>query len=164
MNNLVSVTTWVSAHWLGWAVTIVAGIASWLVTNVIATPLVQFWSDRRSALETLRKHGSVDWRASEERVREALASVREAAARMMFYAEAGPVIVRLYARVRRYDLHLAGLALNGVHSTIVDGNTSENNSRQCDAVRVCLGATNTMSLSHRGTIRKMLDEAVSNDA
>ena len=157
MSSLVSVTTWIGAHWLEWTTTAVAGAAGWLITNAIATPLKQFWSDRQSAIETLRKHGSVDWRASEERGREALASVRETAAKIMFYAEAGPVIVRLYARMRGYDLHLAGLTLNGLHLRIGDGNISESDSRrQCDAVRVCLGATTTMSPSRQSAIRKML--------
>lgn len=160
MSNLVSVTTWIGAHWLEWTSAAVAGTATWLITNVVATPLKQFWSDRQSALETLRKHGPVDFRASEERAREALAAVREAAAKMMVYAEGGPAIVRLYARIRGYDLYRAGLTLNGVHSRIAYGNTSESDClRQCDAVRVCLGATATIPPSRQRAIRRMLKEA-----
>ncbi len=131
----------------------------WLIANVIATPLVQFWADRRSAIQALRTHGSVGWLSSEERVKQAQAAINEAAARITYYAEAGPGIVRLYSWIRGYDLGLAGRALNGVHAKIGASSAAESNLLQCDAVRVCLGATKTMSPARRASIRDMLDDA-----
>ena len=158
-----SVAEWIASHWLDWTAVAIAGAMGWLIANAVARPLVHFWADRRSAIEVLRTHGSVGWPASDEPMKAAHAAVRAAAAQMLFYAEAGPSIVRLYCKILRYDLRLAGLALNGIDARI--GASSFHNPAagvdppQCDAVRACLGATKTMSKSRIAALRKLLEDA-----
>ena len=148
-----SLIAYFQVHWLDWLSGGLAAAAVWIAAQWIAKPIVEFLSDRRLAIEVVQQHGSVDGFASEETMKTAQASIATAAKRIMFYAQGGPQIVRLYSRIRAYDLRVAGLALNGLIGIIGTNASREQFKDQCDAVRVCLGATGMMSLQRKDNIR-----------
>jgi hypothetical protein len=156
--------SYVELHWLSWVFLAILGALGWLVANVIARPLLEFWSDRREAIQVLRTQGGVAWGASEDRVKTANAAIRQAAAQMLFYAEGGPIIVRLYSKARGYKLRLAGLALQGLATRIGESFTEDGTTLQSDGVRVCLGATGGMNKSRQTAIRHMLIPNISDDS
>jgi hypothetical protein len=147
--------SYIELHWLSWVFLGIIGAIGWLVATLVAKPLIQFWDDRRSALQVLRTHGLLGW-GSEESFRNAVATVRQASAQMMFYAEGGPLIVRLYSKIRGYNLRLAGQCLNGLTGRMGENSTADGVSLQSDGVRVCLGATQGMKYSRLAEIRQLL--------
>jgi membrane-bound metal-dependent hydrolase YbcI (DUF457 family) len=157
---MMTLLSYFQSHWL---VSLIGGFAivlTWIVTNWIGKPLLEFMSDRRQALEAIQVHGSVGSHSSEERVKEAWRAIATVAARMMFYAQGGPGIVRVYCRMRRYDLELAGLTLNGVHRFIGANVSRDVQQNQSDAARVALGATGLMSVDRKNEIRAMMRNAL----
>jgi len=156
----VTAVDYIRSHWLEWAALAIAGAVGWLITNTIAKPLREFWDDRRRAIEILRTDGAVGWVSSEERVTLARSAVRQAAARLAYHAEAGAPVVRIYSRLRGYDLKLAEAALRGLGDNVGATMSNELFGRQSDAVRVCLGATGGMSRARARAIRQLLQESV----
>ncbi|MGO9038555.1 MAG: hypothetical protein ACLPV2_09900 [Steroidobacteraceae bacterium] len=151
---------YIKSHWLEWAALAIAGAVGWLITSTIAKPLREFWDDRRRAIEILRTDGAVGWTSSEERVTKARSAVRQAAARLAYHAEAGAPVVRIYSRLRGYDLGVAEAALRGLGDRVGETMPNDFFVRQCDAVRVCLGATGGMSRARAKEIRQLLQESV----
>ena len=126
-------------HWLVWLMGALAVVLTWIGTNWIGRPLLEFISDRRDAIEAIQVHGSVCDFSSETTVKAAWEAIAKVAALMMFYAQGGPWIVTLYCRMRRYDLASVGPILNGVHGFIGNNVSSDTRKNQCDAARVALG-------------------------
>jgi len=154
-----TILVFIESHWIEGVAWAIAGAAGWLIINTVAKPLLAFWDDRQRAIENLRTDGATAWNASEDRVFEARRTIRQVAARLAYYAEGGAAIVRIYCRVRHYDLNLADNALRGLAGTIGNGVSNELFGRQTDAVRVCLGATRAMSSERVAEIQLRLREA-----
>ncbi len=148
--------SYIELHWLSWVFLAIIGGFGWLVANIVAKPLLDFWADRKNAIQVLRTNSWVGSQSSEESFMNALAAIRQASAQILFYAEGGPFIVRLYSKFRGYDLRLAGHVIRGLNRHIGERFSEDGISNQCDAARVCLGATRGMTKSRRAAIRKML--------
>lgn len=155
-----SVLNFMHAHWLGALTTAATAIAGWAVTHWVATPLLQFMSDRQLTLETVQRYGNVGHLASEAGVRAARQALASIAARMAYYAQGGPLVVRAYCRLRGYPLQWVGPTLNGVSNFVGENVAWQQRSNQCDAVRVVLGATRLMSRERRNEILAMIESAV----
>jgi hypothetical protein len=155
-----TILVFIESHWIEGVTWAIAGAAGWLIINTIAKPLLAFWDDRQRAIEILRTDGATACNASEDRVLEARRTTRQVAARLAYYAEGGAAIVRIYCRVRHYDLDLADKTLRGLAGTVGNGVSNEFFGRQTDAVRVCLGATRAMSSERAAEIRLRLREAL----
>ena len=151
-----SIASYFEAHLLEWLIGIFVVVLTWVGTNWVGKPLLEFLADRQRTLEALEVHGGISDRSSEERVKEAWKAIAEVAARMMFYAQGGPWIVRSYSRWRKYELALVGRMLNGVHNFIGQNVASATWKNQRDAVRFALGATNLMSVDRKEEIRAMV--------
>lgn len=147
---------YLTTHWIGWLVFGVGAVVSWFGLNWLASPVLTFLDDRRHAIEAVQEHGSIGWFPSEQAATAARSALGTAARRMLFYAQGGPGIVRLYCKMRGYDLQLAGRALNGLASNV----GSPMPEYQCDAVRVCLGAARLISASRGRAILKVLRNEV----
>jgi hypothetical protein len=152
--------SYLQAHWLDWLSGAVAAVLVWISARWWAAPLQEFLADRRHAIEAIQEHGYRDpfLLASEESVKAARHAIGTAATRMLFYAQGGPGIVRLYCRLRGYDLHLAGRTLNGLASIIASGHRAPDYQR--DAARLCLGATRLISRDRQRAVRFMLQQAL----
>lgn len=159
-----SITQSINIHWLVWLGSAAAAVLAWLGTNVVGQPVLKFWSDRTDALKTVQEHGLVSWQATQERVSVARTAIRLAAASLLVYEQGGPIAVRTYARIRNYDLGMAGRALNGLHDQIGEGGINEVQRNNRDAVFVCLGATSTLSRERITQIRQMILEAKDKNA
>lgn len=157
-----SLNSYFQIHWLNWLSGGLAAALVWIAAHWVAGPLLEFLSDRRHAIEAIQEHGSVGVLASEETVNAAHAAVATAAKKMLFYAQAGPGIVMLYCGLRRYDLRLAGLTLNGLFNLIGSGIAQQGN--QCDAARLCLGATRLMPIHRQKAIRTMMRTSLEDSA
>lgn len=147
-------------HWLEGAA---GALLAWVALHWLGAPLLKFMSDRRDAIESVQEFGSMNGsRASEERVRAAMDALGEASRRMLFYAQTGPVSVRLYCRIRGYRLANAGRMLLGLHNVIAGGHAPFE--YQADAIRICLGADRLISADRRRDIMRMVDEALISNA
>ena len=155
---MTAIANYLQAHWLDWLHGASAAIVTWIATGWLAAPLREFLTDRRNAIEAVQQYGAFDsFMASEEGVKAALAALGTAAKQMLYYAQGGPGVVRIYARLRRYDLHLAGRALNGLFDMISSGRRPPDYQR--DAVRICLGADRLIPVDRRRAIRLLLASA-----
>jgi hypothetical protein len=155
-----NIPTYLDAHWVELLTSAIVGVLVWIATNVIGGPLIAFWSDRRNVFEAVQQHGAVGWLASEERIKTAQAALSAAAAKMIAYAQGGPLIVRLYCWLRRYDLSMAGRALNGLHDIAGGAVADDLRINNCDAVRLCLRARG-LSTRRSNEVRRMIREACS---
>ena len=154
-----AIESYFEAHWLQWLIGFCVVVLTWAGTNWLGKPLIDFLADRQRTLEALELHGGVGWQSSEERIKEAWKTIAEAAARMKFYAQGGPWIVRFYCRRKHYELALVGLMLNGVHNYIGQNVADAPWKNQCDGVRFALGATHLMSAERKKEIRSMVRQA-----
>ena len=145
-------------HWLVWLGAGLAAVIAWLATNVVAQPILGFWSDRRAALNAVQEHGLVDWNATGDRVSGARTALREASACLLVYAQGGPAIVTAYARLRGYDLAMAARALGGVHDMVGESSVGERQRNACDTVRLCIGATAMLSRERIAELRRLISE------
>jgi hypothetical protein len=161
---MTAIASYFQAHWLDWLSGAVAAVLVWISTRWWAAPLQEFLADRRHAIEAIQEHGYVEpfFLTSEGPIKAACAAIGTAAKRMLFYAQGGPGIVRLYCRLRGYDLHMAGRTLNGLATYIQTGRQPPDYQR--DAARMCLGAARLISPERQRVIRVMLQQALLDDS
>lgn len=150
---------YIGEHWVDWLNGGSAAIVAWIAASTLGGPLLTFWSDRRAVLEVVQEHGLVGFHAADDRIRDARASLRSAASKMGFYAQGGPLIVRLYCWFLCYDVAFAMRALNGLHDLTGEGTVSEQQTNNADAVRLFLGATRLLSTQRKKELRRMVRQA-----
>lgn len=148
------VLTYFTQNWLGMLSWAVAACVGWLGTHAVGRPILAFEQARASALRALEEHWSVGLSASEARAAEAFKALREVAAALQAYGSGGGPALRLYWAFMRYDMRNAPGIFRGSYSLLVDGH-SEDQRRNRNAARVCLGATRGMP---REEVRSIRDE------
>ena len=155
------VPAFLASHWLSWLSGGGVALIGWFWLHIITKPLLEFWTDRRRAIEVVQRYGGGGEYASEERQRQALDAIAEVASKFSFYSRGGPMIVHTYCWFRRYDLAFAWLGLNGLRSKIATSSAVP--ADRCDCIRLCLGATGYMSAERKAEIRNMMSKAEKSD-
>src|SRR5262249_3253082 len=138
------ITTYLHDQWPAAVVAIALGLLAWWANELVGRPLRDFIRDRNEALDVLQQHGATLFGMEDRYLVDARAAIDGVAAKMNRYAQSGPNIVRLWAWWWRYDLNMAGRALNGLR--VGYGPADEARQRkQRDFVRFCLRATGQMT-------------------
>ena len=149
-----SVLIYVQSHMFEVLIAEAVAVAVAIVTVWVASPVSQFMSDRQRTLEVVHRHASVGHLASENGIRSARDALDGVTARMTYYAKEGPLVVQAFCRLCRYELQWVEPSLNGVYQFIGKNVTWQQPAKQCDAVRVALGATRLMSRQRRSEIAR----------
>lgn len=144
-------------HWVAGTIAVVGGVFVWVATNALGKPLSEFWADRQRALRAIEEYWRVTDNSSEKRTEEALDALRKASASLATHASANGLAVRIYCKMRGYDLGRASQLIRGISQSIVEGYAADTvRVNTVDAARLMLGATGGMSAVRQIELRRMI--------
>ena len=112
----------------------VSGLGAWVASGFLGRPITEIENARVQAMRTAERYAYIPAPksyAEEDRVIAARAVLGDIATVLRAHARAQPWPVQLYCQWRGYDLDLAFLAMNGLHSMAgspgYDNSTRKNN-------------------------------------
>jgi hypothetical protein len=95
----------------------IMGVLAWFATNWVGRPILDTRQARIKALQAAEQNAYVGGAASAERVTEARAALRDAAAALRAISRGHSWQVRLYCRRFHYDLEEVASTLIRLHNT-----------------------------------------------